>query len=114
MLRIEQLALHHAAHITHAAIRRGFGDVGHENLGGQDHGRDGSRILHGAAGHFGRVDDTGLEHVFVRLGHRVVADKIILAAAVYRIVALWINNLVRYSIRSFILGLIVDSFRQHL
>lgn len=92
----------------------GLGDIDHENFAGQDHGRDGSYTLHGAVGHFGRVNDAGLGHVLIPLGHRVAAHKTILAAPVSLIVALWINNLVRYSNRSFIRGFIVVSFRQCL
>ena len=36
--------------------------------------------MHGAAGHFGRVNDAGFEHVFIRLGHHVVADRTTLEA----------------------------------
>ncbi len=113
MLCLERLAMRRAAHAVNRLCRLGFSNIDHESFGGQDHGRDGSCTLLGAVGHFGRVNDAGLELVFRPLGHRVVADRSMVIAPVCQIVALWINNLVRYSIRAFIPGLIVASFRQH-
>ena len=40
-----------------------LGEIGHQRLRGQDHGRDGGRVLEGRTGHLGRVDDARREHV---------------------------------------------------
>ena len=52
----------HSAHSGAAGRSSGFGDVGHQGFGGQHHGRDGSRVLQGAAGDLGRIDDAAIHH----------------------------------------------------
>ena len=67
-------------HVIHAAVAvaaaallvllRGFGDQG---VAGQQQRRDAGRVLQGGAGDLGRVDDAGLDQVFVLVGRGVVA-----------------------------------------
>src|SRR5581483_8606410 len=53
--------------VVHAGAgrRRGLrlGLFGDEDVGGEDEGRDGRRVLEGGAGHLCRVDDAGLDEV---------------------------------------------------
>ena len=73
-------------HAAHARITRRDGrrillrDVRHEGFGGQHGRRDGSRVLQRAAGHLGRVDDAGLNHIDVLVVQRVIAVARLLGA----------------------------------
>ena len=70
-------ALHVHPHAAAAAAawhrRLLFRDVTDQRAGGQNHGGDGTGILHGAAGDLDRVDDASLQHVDIVVGQHIVA-----------------------------------------
>ena len=57
----------HTAHAAHIAAgsrsSRGFGQIGHEALGGQHHLSDGSCVLQSGAGDLGGVNDACGDHI---------------------------------------------------
>ena len=70
--------------VIHAATRGHghrlflFGNVGDQNIRGQDHGRDGGRVLERAAHHLYRVNDAGLNHVNIFTGEYIITNILIL------------------------------------
>src|SRR5690606_13534820 len=67
-------------HHVHAAAHAGtvfllfFRFVGDDRFRGQEHRRNGSRVLQGGTGHFRRIDNTRFDHVDPLAGQSVVTD----------------------------------------
>src|SRR3569833_172106 len=71
-------------HAAHAAARRTAGSrlvfllLDDERFRREEEAGDRRRVLQRRAGHLGRVDDAGLDQVLVRVGERVVTERVIL------------------------------------
>src|ERR1700754_756115 len=63
----------HATRVGPGACRASFGLVDDDDRGGEEQGRDRSRVLQRRAGDLGRVDDPGLDQVLVLTGGGVEA-----------------------------------------
>ena len=64
-----------------SSVSLGSGLVGHQGLGGQYAGSDGSSVLQGGTGHLGGIHDTCGDHVNILLGVSVVAVANLLGGA---------------------------------
>ena len=65
--------LHHAAHAAHTRLGHGssfffFLDIGDKTLGGQEQACHRRGILQSRTGDFGRIEDTGFEHINIFTG----------------------------------------------